>query len=118
MKRVFSRMWREDEGVLTFEWILLITVLVIGIVGGLSAVRDAVITELGDVTEAIVSLDQSYAISHPWDVQTPDCVVDGASDSSYNDSAGMDQGRLATGDIAQDQGPIGDCGADVEDPGL
>ncbi|GAB6165056.1 hypothetical protein JCM19992_10560 [Thermostilla marina] len=118
MKRVLSRVWREDEGVLTFEWILLITVLVIGIVGGLSAVRDAVITELGDVVEAVVSLDQSYTISHPWDVQVPDCVVDGASDSAYNDAAGMDQGRLVAGDIAQDQGPIGDCGDDVEDPGL
>ncbi|RMF88576.1 MAG: hypothetical protein D6741_18990 [Planctomycetota bacterium] len=115
---MLSRVWREDEGVLTFEWILLITVLVIGIVGGLSAVRDAVITELGDVVEAVVSLDQSYTISHPWDVQVPDCVVDGASDSSYTDAAGMDQGRLAAGDIAQDQGPIGDCGDDVEDPAL
>ncbi|GAB4137780.1 hypothetical protein [Thermopirellula anaerolimosa] len=118
MKSFMSRVWREDEGVLTFEWILLITVLVIGVVGGLSAVRDAVITELGDVVEAMISLDQSYYIAHPWDVQVPDCVVDGASDSSYTDSAGMDQGRLATGDIAQDQGAIADCGDDVENPSL
>ena len=118
MKRVLSRIWREEEGVLTFEWILLITVLVIGVVGGLSAVRDAVITELGDVVEAVISLDQSYYIAHPWDVQVPDCVVDGASDSSYTDSAGMDQGRLTTGDLTQDQGAIGDCRDDVEDPNL
>ena len=118
MKRVLSRIWREDEGVLTFEWILLITVLVIGIVGGLSAVRDAVITELGDVVEAMISLDQSYYIAHPWDVQVPDCVVDGASDSSYTDSAGMDQGRLEAQDLAQDQGAIDECSDDAEDPGL
>ena len=118
MKRVLSRVWQEDEGVLTFEWILLITVLVIGIVGGLSAVRDAVITELGDVVEAMISLEQSYYIAHPWDVQVPDCVVDGASDSSYTDSAGMDQGRLEAQDLAQDQGPIDECSDDVEDPSL
>ncbi|MGQ9770286.1 MAG: hypothetical protein ACUVQG_07025 [Thermogutta sp.] len=118
MKRVMSRIWREDEGVLTFEWILLITVLVIGIVGGLSAVRDAVITELGDVVEAMISLDQSYYIAHPWDVQVPNCLADGASDSSYTDSAGIDQYRLRTGDITQDQGAIGICGNDVEDPRL
>jgi Flp pilus assembly pilin Flp len=118
VKRVFSRIWREDEGVLTFEWILLITVLVIGIVGGLSAVRDALITELGDVVEAVISLDQSYYIAHPWDVQVPDCVVDGASDSSYTDSAGIDQGRLSANDNLNDQGAIGDCGDDVEDPSL
>jgi len=115
VKSLFNRVWKEDEGVLTFEWILLITVLVIGIVGGLSAVRDAMITELGDVVEAMISLDQSYTILWPWDVQVPDCIPDGASDSSYTDSAGMDQGRLADG---KDQDAIGPCGPDVEDPTL
>jgi hypothetical protein len=105
--------WKEDQGVLTFEWILLITVLVIGIVGGLSAVRDAMIAELGDVVEAMVSLDQSYTISNPWDVQVPDCLEDGASDSTYTDAAGMDQSRAGG---PNSQAPIGDCGADVEDP--
>jgi Flp pilus assembly pilin Flp len=110
---MFNRVWREDEGVLTFEWILLITVLVIGIVGGLSAVRDAMITELGDVVEAMISLDQSYTILNPWDVQVPDCIVDGASDSYYTDAAGMAQGRTAS-PLSQDD--IGTCGAGVENP--
>lgn len=113
MKSLFNRVWREDEGVLTFEWILLITVLVIGIVGGLSAVRDAMITELGDVVEAMISLDQSYTILDPWEVQVPDCVVDGASDSAYQDSAGMEQAR-SIGPVSQ--AAIGDCSTTVEDP--
>jgi len=113
---VLKNLWKSDEGVLTFEWILLITVLVIGIVGGLSAVRDAVITELGDVVEAVISLDQSYYIAHPWDVQVPDCVVDGASDSSYTDAAGMDQGRLQDQDLSQNQWNIGDCDPLIENP--
>jgi len=112
VKSLLNRVWREDEGVLTFEWILLITVLVIGIVGGLSAVRDAVITELGDVAEAMISLDQSYVIVHPWDVQVPDCAPDGASDSIYVDAAGLEQGRQAN----PGQVGIGPCGEDVEDP--
>ena len=82
MKSLLKHVWRADEGVLTFEWILLITVLVIGIVGGLSAVRDATLTELGDVAEAMISLDQSYTILNPWEMGTPDCLLDGASDSS------------------------------------
>ncbi len=57
------RMWREDEGVLTFEWILLVTLVVIGIVGGLSAVRDSVIDELGDVSGAVLAVDQSYTVT-------------------------------------------------------
>ena len=107
MKNVLNRVWREDEGVLTFEWILLITVLVIGIVGGLSAVRDAVITELGDVAEAVISLDQSYTILPPWEVVTPDCVTDGASDSAYEDTAGISQNRKAPD---QQGKPLGPCG--------
>ena len=51
------------RGVLTFEWILLMTVLVLGIVGGLSAVRDATIDELGDVAAAALSLDMSYEVA-------------------------------------------------------
>ncbi len=96
MKSLLNRVWTEDEGVLTFEWILLITVLVIGIVGGLSAVRDALITELGDVAEAMISLDQSYTILQPWEVTTPDCIEDGASDSRYVDAAYISEKRAAT----------------------
>ncbi len=116
------RILREDEGVLTFEWILLITVLVIGVVGGLSAGRDALITELGDVSEAMISLDQSYTIQHPWDIQTPDCDQDGASDSSYTDAAGLSQSRLKPRDVAGgrpckiDQCGISDCDPDIERP--
>ena len=59
---LFKRIWNEDRGVLTFEWILLITLLVIGIVGGISADRDGLIDELGDVTGAVVNIDQSYSV--------------------------------------------------------
>ena len=93
MKSLLNRVWSEDEGVLTFEWILLITVLTIGVVGGLSAVRDAVITELGDVAEAVVSLDQSYYIIAPWEVKVADCEEDGASRSIYVDEATMGENR-------------------------
>lgn len=62
MKRFLTLTVRDDRGVLTFEWILLITVLIIGIVGGLSAVRDGLITELGDVTGAVMHIDQSYTV--------------------------------------------------------
>ncbi|MDO4568969.1 MAG: hypothetical protein Q4D38_01130 [Planctomycetia bacterium] len=68
MKTLIQRIVREEGGVLTFEWILLITVLVIGIVGGLSAVRDAYNYELGCVSQAIVSLDLSYWINAPIQV--------------------------------------------------
>ena len=57
------QMWREEDGVLSFEWTLLLTLLTIGIVGGLAAARDAIIDELGDVAEAAQGIDQSYSLA-------------------------------------------------------
>lgn len=86
MRKLFARMWKEDRGVLTFEWILLITVLTIGIVGGLSAVRDAIISELGDVAGAIVELEQTYLIKWPVVAFAHDAeVIDGAVGSDFKD---------------------------------
>lgn len=62
MQRLLVQVWQEDDGVLTFEWTLLITVLVIGIVGGLAAARDAIIDELGDIANATIHFDQSYTL--------------------------------------------------------
>ena len=90
---MLNRIYREESGVLTFEWILLITVLVIGITGALSDVRDAINTELGDVAEAMTALDQSYYICWPWEVATPDQVRDGASNSYYHDGGYIYQDR-------------------------
>jgi Flp pilus assembly pilin Flp len=63
MKTNFHQIWQEDHGVLTFEWVLLLTLLAIGIVSGLTAARDAIIDELGDVANAAVSLDQSFTLA-------------------------------------------------------
>jgi Flp pilus assembly pilin Flp len=61
--RRLQRIWCEDDGVLSFEWTLLVTLLTIGIVGGLAAARDAIIDELGDLAEAAQGIDQSYTLS-------------------------------------------------------
>ena len=98
---MIKRLWREDEGVLTFEWILLLTVLVIGIVGGLAGVRDAVIHELQGVAGAMVSLDQSYVIQAPLGIAvgslsgTDDSgtCTSGAAGSAFTDNANIQTGR-------------------------
>jgi hypothetical protein len=66
---MLSRLWREDEGILTFEWVLLLTVLVIGVVVGLTAVRDAMNVELANVAAAMVSLNQGYAIADAGNIR-------------------------------------------------
>jgi|TARA_B100000809_G_C14929537_1_gene456414 hypothetical protein len=39
------------------EWILLFTLLVIGVIGGLGAVRFAILSELQDIAQAISNLN-------------------------------------------------------------
>jgi Flp pilus assembly pilin Flp len=63
MNRLLSRMWHEEDGVLSFEWTLLLTLLALGVVGGLAAARDAIIDELGDLAQAAQGIDQSYSLS-------------------------------------------------------
>ncbi|MEX0865815.1 MAG: hypothetical protein WD030_00560 [Pirellulales bacterium] len=45
------------RGMLTLEWILLLTVVVIGVIGGLAAVRDAILDELHDLQQIIMNLN-------------------------------------------------------------
>lgn len=45
------------RGALTLEWILLVTVLVIGIIGGMAAVRNATNAELLDLANAISAIN-------------------------------------------------------------
>lgn len=82
---MLKRAWTEDQGVLTFEWVLLVTLLTIGVVGGISAVRDAIISELGDVAQAMINLDQSYTILNPVEATAHDADEDGGSDSCFID---------------------------------
>lgn len=47
---------KPRRGALTLEWILIITVLVIGVIGGLGMVRNAIIAEMADMAESIIDL--------------------------------------------------------------
>jgi Flp pilus assembly pilin Flp len=100
--RKFLRSLKNECGVLSFEWILLITLVVIGIVGGLSAARDAIISELGDIVGAVVHIDQSYTVSSD--------ATGWGNEFSYTDAlpeCAGEQNRPTTG--RPDQGPVGDC---------
>lgn len=69
MKRTLARMWNEEDGVLSFEWTVLTSLLTVGVVSGIAAVRDATIDEMGDLSQAMISLDQSYYIQPPLAMQ-------------------------------------------------
>ena len=108
MKKVLSRMWKEQDGVLSFEWVLLVTLLTFGVVSGIAAARDAIIDELGDVAQAMLALDQSYTIDFPLLVAVHATTTSSASDSSFTDA-------LAYTDCARSAAPTGQVPQQVLD---
>lgn len=86
MRKFLSRMWHEQEGVLSFEWTMLASLLTVGVVAGVASIRDATIDEMGDLTRAMTSLDQSYRIQGPLviSVHTPEFGSGSGSYHVYN----------------------------------
>jgi hypothetical protein len=61
---VLKRLWADDAGALiATEWVFVATILVLGIITGLVAVRQAVISELTEFANAVLALNQSYSFS-------------------------------------------------------
>ena len=59
---MMSKLWKDEAGfVVSAELIFIATLLVIGLVTGWVAVRNAVTSELTEVANAIGALDQSYS---------------------------------------------------------
>lgn len=57
-------LWRDEAGfIVSAELVLIATLLVVGLVVGLSEVQHAVVSELNDVGDAIGSLNQGFRFS-------------------------------------------------------
>ena len=61
---MLKTLWNDEAGfIISAELVLVATLLVIGLIVGLSEVQHAVVSELNDVGEAIGSLNQCYSFS-------------------------------------------------------
>ena len=60
---------KKKKGVITFEWILLFSLLLIGIIGGVATIRDALIIESTEVADAILHNNKSYIVSPPIEIR-------------------------------------------------
>lgn len=55
---------RCEEGfVVSSELVLLATILVVGLIVGQTTARDQIVTEIGDVADAVSAIDHGYAFS-------------------------------------------------------
>lgn len=61
---MLERLFHDEAGfIVSAELVLVATLLVIGLIVGLSEVQHAVVAELNDVADAIGSLNQSFCFS-------------------------------------------------------
>ncbi len=64
MRQLAIKLWKDDCGALiATEWVFVATILVLGSITGLVAVRQAVITEMEEFAHAVMSLSESYSFS-------------------------------------------------------
>ena len=64
MQANVKRLWNDDAGfIVSMELILIATIAVIGLIVGMTAVRDAVVSELSDVAGAVQDLNQCYSFN-------------------------------------------------------
>jgi hypothetical protein len=63
MRKLLAKCWADDAGaILATEFLFVATVLVISLGVGLTAVRNAVNTELTELANSILALNQGYVI--------------------------------------------------------
>lgn len=83
MRSLFSRLWNDDAGfIVSAELLFLFTITVLGLLVGWVSVRNAVVTELVEVANAIQSLDQSYSYLGI----TTNCATSSTAGSSFTDN--------------------------------
>jgi Flp pilus assembly pilin Flp len=94
MKKFALRLWRDEAGfVVSTELVLVATIVVIGLITGLTTIRDQVSTELADLADAISEVDQSYSFgaitAHAS--STSGTLFDDATDFCEATASGADQ---------------------------
>ncbi|HZP17490.1 MAG TPA: hypothetical protein VFB00_05970 [Terriglobales bacterium] len=64
MPNLIRKLWNDDAGALiASEWVFVATILTLGAITGLVAVRQAVIAELHDFANALLGLSTAYSFS-------------------------------------------------------
>ncbi len=60
--KTLKALWSDESGaIVSTEIVLVITILGIGMIVGLTTLRNDVVTELADTAQAISNIDQSYS---------------------------------------------------------
>jgi len=89
--QLLKRLWADDCGaLLATEWVFVATILVLGIITGLVAVRQAVISELTEFANAVMALNQSYSFSGQ-----SNCLASTAGSAAIDSSNTINEAAVA-----------------------
>ena len=95
---MIRKLWNDDAGfIVSSELILVATIVVIGMIVGLTAVRNQAVQELVDVGQAVGSMSQSYAYSGTQ--QSQQSWTDGTAFIDKTD-LGQAQDQAAGGELS------------------
>ncbi|RLS34820.1 MAG: hypothetical protein DWH81_15060 [Planctomycetota bacterium] len=95
---MLRQMWNDEAGfVVSAELVLVSSMLVIGLIVGLSEVQHAVVSELNDVADAIGEINQSYSYSgfHKTDRGQVHAVTYGSDFEDQRDDCDQNQCDIA-----------------------
>ena len=115
-KQLLLRLWNDEAGlVLSAELVFMSSIVVIGMIVGLSAARDGVTSELSDVGSAISEYNQSYLVNGITGHGASIAGTHHADSTDYcdvaDDTAATDEGCIvrvvATGNDEEDSAPEG-----------
>jgi hypothetical protein len=90
------KLWNDDCGIIIqAELVFVLTILVIGTVTALVALRQAVISEMTEVAEALMALNQSYSFAG----QT-NCLASTAGSAASDAQNDISEANVAAGTAA------------------
>ena len=107
MQNPTKTLWNDEAGfIVSIELILIATIAIIGLITGLTAVRDAVVSELSDVAGAVQDLNQCYSFNGVEGHSATTCgsdFIDELDHCDSNDDVDGDADNCIVFDVAPAQ---------------
>jgi hypothetical protein len=97
---MLRKLWNDDGAstLVTSEILFIFAILVLGIIAGLVAVRQALISELVESAQALMSLNQSFSFSGQSNCES---FTAGSSASDFTNTIGQGSTNASTAFIGQ-----------------
>ncbi len=112
--KMLHRLWADEAGfVVSAELILVATILVIGLIVGLTTVRDQVVQELGDLALAIGNVNQSYTYNGVTGHTSATAGSQFDDEPDFCEEGGIDPTSLEPACISVQLGPDYEIAANV-----